>query len=97
MTSLITRKIISPNKSTKPTNETMFLTLSGIFFLLIPSTAKTSSCQPSNPGNGIKLTIAKLTETMPHTLKNELTPKFLRILVDSKAMAIIPPVLSLAS
>ena len=45
-----------------PTKETMFFTFSGIFFLVVPSTIKTSNCQPSKPGNGKRLKIAKLTE-----------------------------------
>ena len=66
MMSLATIKIINANRIKTPTAETTFLTFAGISFLNIPSIAMTSKCHPSNPGNGNKLIIPKLTEINPH-------------------------------
>ena len=78
------------NNKAMPTKDTMFLTFSGIFFLLIPSIAVTNNCHPSNPGNGSKLTIARLTDINPHTYKNVPSPKFLRIDVVSNPIPTNP-------
>lgn len=48
-----------------PMYEAIAFALSGIFFLVIPSIAKTKSCHPSRPGNGSKLTIPKLIDIKP--------------------------------
>jgi len=50
----------------------------------------TSNCQPSNPGNGNKLNIARLTEIKPHNCKKVLNPAAVAIL-ETLNIAIIPP------
>ena len=47
------------------------------------SIIKTRSCQPSRPGNGNKLKIAKLTEITPQIRKKLMKPLFLRTAVVS--------------